>query len=57
MGVELDALGGVAQVSVIETSAGIYLDYDRTGDDLPTGIAHQHLLLSAANLNANAKGR
>jgi hypothetical protein len=51
-GLELDMLGGISQVSLIETGGGLYVDYDRIGDDIPTGITHQHLLLSSANLDA-----
>src|SRR5207253_340459 len=50
LGVELDALRGVALVSLSETGVRLYLDYERTGADLPEGGTHQHLVLSAADL-------
>jgi hypothetical protein len=52
LGVELDALKGVSLVSIIATRSTLYLDYDRIGADLPDGMAHQHLALSAEDLEA-----
>ncbi|GAC1428994.1 MAG: hypothetical protein NVSMB65_02320 [Chloroflexota bacterium] len=52
LGVELDALRGVALVSFMQVGSTLYLDYDRSGADLPTGTAHQHLVLSAGDLEA-----
>ncbi len=52
LGVELDGLSGVRLLTIIEVADHLYLDYDRTDEDLAGGVAHQHLVLRTGDMEA-----
>jgi hypothetical protein len=52
LGYQLDARGGVRNLSIVESATSVFVDYELDAASAEGGAAHQHVALSATDMEA-----